>query len=308
MLPMYDYPLEAIKLTPCYANEKLMAQWRSTAPEKVVPKKVLEAYGEVYFPPAPEMRPYTFQSMVLSLDGRIGFSDQALGPLIAKGNKLDPDGGMMDFWVLNMLRMYADATILGARTLQVEEEGYAWICDADLVEARRDVLKKNNAMPINIIVSYDGTDIPLDHATFKCKEIEVWIATSPQGGEYLKENAPFPVKIIEPGAPAIPDEVVPVIVTGQDNMTDTTSLLAALRSWGIQRLLIESPTFAWHLLHEGQMDEVFWNYSGVMAGGPITIGRSPNFTLDSHPHCELVYLARHRSSFIFTRQKLHYDL
>ncbi|MGI9952617.1 dihydrofolate reductase family protein [Moorellaceae bacterium AZ2] len=308
---MLDFPVEKIKIDPCYLNFKVLNSWKEISPEKVVPEKVREVYGEVDFPPAPDIRPYTVSSLVLSMDGRIGFQDQAAGPLVAKGNERDPDGALADFWVLNMLRAYSDAVIVGARTLQVEKDGYAWICDGDLIRDRIEVLGKKNVAPINIVVSYDGTDIPVDHTIFKCPDVEIWIATSPRGAEYLRQVMPYPLIILEnPFKDHIyrvkEEGTIPIVVTGREDSTDTQELLRALRLLGIKRLLAESPTFVWHLLHTRQLDEIFWNFSGVIAGGSVLLGQGGAFTLENHPHCELLFLGRHRSHFIFTRQKLYY--
>lgn len=310
-LPLFDFPVEKIKISPCYLNREVLDQWREISPEKAVPEKVKQVYGEVYFPPAPDSRPYTISSLVLSMDGRIGFQGQAAGPLIAKGNNLDPDGALADFWVLNMLRTYADAVIVGARTLQVEKDGYAWICDGDLVRDRMKLLGKKNVAPINIVASYDGTDIPIDHQIFKCSDLKVWIATSPRGAEYLQKVLPYALHIVSSPLHGQPvanegDDAIPVIVTGRDKSTDTKELLKALRLLGIERVLAESPTFVWHLLSTQQLDEIFWNFSGVLAGGSVLLGQGGAFTLEDHPHCELLFLGRHRSNFIFTRQKVCY--
>ena len=63
-------------------------------------------------------RPYTFSSIVLSSDGKMAYQDNPSGPLVAKNNFLDPDGSLGDFWVLNVLRSYADGIIVGANTLR----------------------------------------------------------------------------------------------------------------------------------------------------------------------------------------------
>jgi hypothetical protein len=56
------------------------------------------------------------------------------------------------------------------------------------------------------------------------------------------------------------------------------------------------------------LDEFFINYSMVYAGGTITPGYQLPFSHIEHPHAELLTMGTHRSSFIFTRQKLYYDL
>ena len=73
-----------------------------------------EIYGELKFDKLYEDRPYTYTSLVTSIDGRIAFTDAPQGPLIAKLNQYDGDGAGADWWILNMLRAVSDGDIIGA--------------------------------------------------------------------------------------------------------------------------------------------------------------------------------------------------
>ena len=81
-----------------------------------------EIYGELKFDKLYEDRPYTYTSLVTSIDGRIAFTDAPQGPLIAKLNQYDGDGAGADWWILNMLRAVSDGDIIGAGTLKAERE------------------------------------------------------------------------------------------------------------------------------------------------------------------------------------------
>ena len=111
------------------------------------------------------------------------------GPIIAKNNYLDPDGALADFWMLNALRTYSDGIIIGAKTLQTEVNATSHIFDKDLAKERVEVLGKT-PHPWNIVVSFDATDIPFEHIIFDVdpeEKLNVAIATSPQGAEYVKK-------------------------------------------------------------------------------------------------------------------------
>ena len=320
-LPYVDFDPERIRVTSLLKNEEALEEIRRQSPD-VVPEKVKAVYGEVCFPEAPEHRPYTYASIVLSSDGKMAFPDCPQGPVIASGNKLDPDSGKTDFWVLNMLRMYADAIVIGARTLQKEPDGTSHVFDKELAEARVQVLKKP-LHPINLVVSFDGTDVPLEHKVFNSEGLVSLICTSDDGGKYLEKALPekgLAYKLY--GAYKTPDEAdaaaiqqsmaenpacVHVLTTGEGNVPDSKTLLAILRRMGIRLLLIESPSYMWHLFQNKGLDELFVNYSMVFAGGDITMGLRDPFTSEEHPHSELLMLGAHHRNLICTRQRLHYE-
>lgn len=81
-----------------------------------------EIYGELKFDKLYEDRPYTYTSLVTSIDGRIAFTDAPQGPLIAKLNQYDGDGAGADWWILNMLRAVSDGDIIGAGTMNAESD------------------------------------------------------------------------------------------------------------------------------------------------------------------------------------------
>lgn len=314
------FPTEDIKIQAAMRREDILKEIEQ-ASHDVVPQKVLDVYGKVVMPPPPEDRPYTFASIVLSSDGKIAFPDDPQGPLIAGKNLLDKNGGKADFWVLNMLRAYADATIIGARTLQAEPKGTSHVFCEEMAAARVEVMGKKTDCPWNVIVSFDGTDVPLNHMIFDTDEIEVRIGTSPQGAKYLAENMTRPHLIFGPyksiaevNISNIKEQMeaqkfaVPIFATGEGSNPDSKILLYILRKLGIEKLCIESPSYMFHLLDNEAMDEMFINYSAVFVGGNITMGSYKSFSVNNHPHAEILMLGYHRSNFIFTRQKIYYGI
>jgi riboflavin biosynthesis pyrimidine reductase len=194
--------------------------------------------------------------------------------------------------------------------------------DPQLVAERMEKLGKANPYPMNIIVSLDGTDVPLDHSIFSLTEIQTIIATSKKGGDYLKaqygQNAlligPY-FNISEVDLPSLLGQIQDglrtgqriVLMTGQD-APDARVFLYVLRKMGIKHLLIESPTYMWLLMNQQLLDEFFVDYSSLFIGGSLTPGYSNGFSYLHHPHSKFLVIAMHKNSFIFTRQKLIYGL
>jgi riboflavin biosynthesis pyrimidine reductase len=321
---MMEFPTEQVKIENCFRNEEVLCEIRAKSPDKTI-DKIGAVYGEMFFPPAPEDRPYTFCSVVLSADGKMAFTNRSAGPLIAKENYFDPDGALADFWMLNAMRVYSDGIILGAKTLQSEAHNTSHIFDTEMAAQRVEQLGKS-ACPMNIVVSFDATDIPLEHIIFDVdleENFPVAIATSPEGGEYIEKHfkkkhylvGPYhnTEEIDEQAIEKIKNKMnegtgIPVFLTGEGNRPDSEVLLYLLRKLGQERLLIESPSYNWHLMENDMLDEYFINYSMVYAGGGITPGHSRGFSHDGHPHAKLLTMGTHKSSFIFTRQKIFYGV
>jgi hypothetical protein len=209
----------------------------------------------------------------------------------------------------------------------VETGVTAHVFDPELLRDRREVLGKSGH-PVNIVASFDGTDIPPDHVIFDidpAEKLPVAIMTSPAGGEHLTASFPRPVNIYGPyedrGAAEAAElparlfddlqpetEALPVIVTGRGNRPDTGAFLALARRLGLERMLVESPSFAAHLMGLGLLDEMFVSYSMIYAGGSHTPGGQSPFGHAEHPHAELVTIASHAANFLYTRQRLRYGV
>ena len=317
-IPYLDFPVEDVKLELCYRNEKVLAALEEGADKTVCLPKLAAAYDPITFPVIDKV-PYTFASIVLSFDGKMAFPDFPEGPIISKKNLLDPKGGLADFWILNNLRAYADATIVGANTLASEPNVWMTVHDKELVNERMEYLKKASEHPYNVVVSLDGSDIPVDHMLFAQKEVPVSVFTSKKGWEVLKGDSRFElvdvidngddfnVAAVKAGVTEFSDKV-PVVVTDKGGVPDTILFMEVLKKIGLDHVLIESPTYMWHLMSLGLLNEFFLNYSSVYVGGRISPGGGIPFTSEDHPHGELLLLARHESHFLFTRQQLIYGL
>jgi riboflavin biosynthesis pyrimidine reductase len=322
MISKLTFPIEALQLVLLYQDTPELEKARASSATPFALSKVRAAYHELYFPSPPQDRPYTFASMVLSLDGKMAFPDNPQGPVVASANGIDREGGLADFWVLNVLRAHADAIVVGAKTLQSEPEVVFSCLDPDLIAERSEKLGKKTECPFTFVVSLDGEDIPFDHPIFSGKETPTFIATCHRGGRYLKQQAHEDVLLAGPfdtcaqvDESSLQQQMVEgfqagkkvILMTGEDE-PDARVFLYALRKIGIEHLLIESPTYMWLLMKQQMLDEFFVNYSSLYIGGPITPGYGNGFSSLDHPHSKFLVIAMHQNSFLFTRQKLVYGL
>ncbi len=315
-----EFPIDDIRFKTLARDEDALAAIREQSPEPCTPEKIKQAYGEVLFPPAPEDRPYTFASIVVSADGKIAFPDDGHGELIAGNNFRDPKGALADFWVLNMLRFYADGVVIGARTLQTNEIMWANCFDAELAELRRSALHKRHYCPSHVVVSFDGTDIPFDHMIFGI-DAPLLLATSPEGMAHVQKHSDRPYTVLGPWKrvedidvsaldgllESAPQKRV-LIGTGEGNRPDSRVLLFVLKHLGMDRVLIESPSYMTYLMSMQSMDEMFINYSSVFAGGSVGLGGFLEFSVNDHPHSDFIQVNMHQTNFLATRQKLIYGL
>lgn len=315
-----NFPADAIGFRTLARNEEVLSAIGAHSPEPATPDKIRQVYGEVRFPPAPADRPYTFASIVVSADGKIAFPDDSHGELIAGNNLRDPDGALADFWVLNMLRFYSDGVIIGARTLQTNEIMWANCFDAELADLRQPLLGKRHYCPAHVVVSFDGTDIPLDHMIFDI-DAPLLLATSPDGVSYVQRHSDRPLTVLGPWK-TIEEIDLPqldglleqnprqriLIATGENNRPDSRVLLFVLRHLGMARVLVESPSYMTYLMSIQAMDEMFMNYSSVFAGGTVGLGGALEFGVNDHPHSDFIQVNMHQANFLATRQRMIYGL
>lgn len=304
---------EVVKVNKVYESEDV----KNYQLETVTCDKIKKVYGDLKFEKLHEDRPYTFTSLVTSIDGRIAFTDAPQGPLISRLNAYGEKGAMADWWILNLLRTVSDGIMVGAGTMRAEEDFTGHIFDQELEDAR--ITKGLNPVPWNIITSIDGTDIPFEHMMFKEKEIPIMISTSVCGLAVVKEGIQNDYIIVGPLASKedITDEVIAamqaaegkviVIATG-DTFPDSHVTFYLLKKFGIDRLLVETPSYTHFLVGEKLMDELFLNYSCLYIGGKaLTIGQfGKEFTSKEHPHTKMLSIHSSNDHFFYFRHKLIY--
>ncbi len=301
-----NYPFDKMKLKCLYKNENIKMMNVGIEDEHLN-----QVYGEsLQFPEFPKDRPYTYSSLVTSIDGRIAFNDAPEGPFIASKNYLAKEGSVVDWYTLNVLRASADAIIFGANTLKMEPNGTGHVYDESLEKSR--VRMGKNEIPWNVIPTLDGTDIPYDHIQFTGKQIPIIFYTTPNGVKLCQENSLKPVVIIND---VLKEEIqlnvdVNYIVVTGDKVMDNVKGMKILHSMGIKTLLVESPSLMHLFIQDQLMDELFLNYSCVYLGGDsLTIGKNfKAFDSKNHPHTSLITVYMHSSHYMYLRHKVIYDV
>ena len=300
------FSVRELQIDPHYPSPALFEEIRARS-AMATPEKIKAILGEVPLPEPSDKRPYLYGCMVLSFDGKMGFADDPEGTLISKMNLFDRKGADLDFWIMNVCRTFADGVIFGTGTLKarMHKLWYAQIFDPDLAEARRELGKKT-AVPLSLIISGDGRDIPFEHATFSMDPAPL-ILTSLKGADYVRETLPRASRIItEPEDLLCESPEVRILASGE-KMADTDGLLALLRASGLKHVSVEAPGYIWLLIKKERLDEYFLNYSGVYAGGSTAPGRALPFGANEHPHAALL-MTGFTGGFVFTRQKLIYGV
>jgi riboflavin biosynthesis pyrimidine reductase len=314
--PKIDYDYKAIALKRLFRHEDEV----HFQEKGLLSPSALKVYGDLRFPTSREDRVYTMGCFVTSIDGKLAFPDNPAGPVVAKANSLDAAGAEADFWVLNLFRANADIIIGGAGTMWKEPDGTCSIFDRDLEDAR--VKAGKPAAPWLVACSLDGTDIRYQDTLFDSQP--VMLHTSPAGEIPVREHYGRPFCIVGPyadageaaadsdairrGFEARKDAEAPVILTGEGSETDSAALLTILRIMGMERALVESPSYCHVLMQDALLDELTLNYSCLYIGGTavgLGNGMEP-FTSTRHPESELLSIHMHSPSFLYFRHRLRY--
>ena len=85
-------------------------------------------------------------------------------------------------------------------------------------------------------------------------------------------------------------------------------MMYVLKKLGLEKLCVESPSYCAYMLKEQMLDEYFIDYSMVFVGGTTTPGAFISYGHLDHPHADLLSLGTHKSNFLFTRQKIRYNV
>lgn len=308
------FDIQRTKVHPIYRSRELDHAQVPT----ITCSEMEHIYGELKFDRLYEDRPYTYTSLVTSIDGRIAFTDAPQGPLIAKLNQYDSDGAGTDWWILNMLRAVSDGDIIGAGTMNAEPDYTAHVFSQELEDAR--VAAGMPPVPWNIISSLNGTDIPFDHVLFQTKEVPVMISTSKAGMAVVEAGMKEPYFMVGPitDKAQVTDELIAsmkenqdkvlVIATG-DQAPDSEVALYIMKKFGLHKVLVETPSYMHYLVSQKMMDELFFNYSCIYIGGQaLTIGKfGKEFGSKDHPHTRMLSIHAHSDHFFYFRHKLIYD-
>lgn len=308
--PYMEFPKERVTLSACFTDNELTEQIHSLCvPRRYLPKAA-DTYGKILFPEGKQF-PYIFSSIALSMDGKMAYPDNQDGDMLVRSNTLNAAGAEADFYVLNMLRAYSDAVLIGTKSMKTEANEWVTCHDRDLVAERIKHLDKRE-QPFVIVATKDGRDLPFDHMLFHQEELPVVVFTSPAGWENIRKREPDNFyRLTEVSEESIwtggekPGN--PLIVTGSGETTDIREFMKLMKGCGVNHLLIESPTFMWILMQENLMNEFFITHSSIFVGGGFTPGASFPFTFDSHPQSRIVRLNRHGNTFLYSRQLIKHE-
>lgn len=307
-LSKIDFPYHEMKLKKLYFDPTYEKELEGADTEGI--REVLQ--DSFYFSKQYEERPYIFNSLVTSIDGKIAFEDAPQGPLIAKNNKYANVGSLVDYWILNLLRGSADAILTGTLGINVEAKtGGTGHCYDEQIEIYRETMNKS-VVPLGIVVTLDALDVNFEASIFRTDEKAIVFYTTEQGYQNLLHSQQREVIRIDGKnivkLENINSKFIYAIVNGETHFEHNQGLYI-LKQMGIDRLLVESPTVSHFFMKEKLLDELFLNYSCLYVGGKATsIGmHNASFTSVDHPHTKLISIYMYNPHFLFLRHQLIYD-
>ncbi|MGH9466270.1 MAG: dihydrofolate reductase family protein [Terriglobales bacterium] len=203
--------------------------------------------GDLGFPPRP--RPYVYANFVASTDGVVsyGIPGRAGGGTISGG-----DAG--DRFVMALLRMSADAVIVGATTLREAGPKAVWdparmFPPAGAAMRRWRRQQGMPGVPLLVVVSASGR-VPAHYAALSGPESRALVVTSKEGVALLGHRVP--AVALAPAGRRIP----------------VAAVLGLLREkYGVRRLLHEGgPSLLGEFVRAGALQELFLTMAPTLAG------------------------------------------
>jgi riboflavin biosynthesis pyrimidine reductase len=213
--------------------------------------------GNLFFPPAPEERPYFIANFVSTLDGVVSFNlpGQSEGAQISNSNEEDR-------FIMGLLRASTDAIVVGSGTLQAAGPHGSWLPEAvypaakDLYQKYRTEVLRKLENPLVVIVTGTG-GLDLASAVFHTPRTKVLILTTEQGKQRLSQS----------GSESLASVEVKVLSTVERRISPSAILTLLRREAGVELLLHEAgPTLFGEFLSGGFMDEVFLTVAPQIAG------------------------------------------
>src|SRR5215469_10853799 len=214
--------------------------------------EALAPYGNFGFPPPPADRPWIYSNFVQSLDGIVSLlGKHATGGDIAQSSA--------DRWLMDLLRTYGDAVIMGMTTLLIERairgpqsRGIVFqVVEPGLLRLREKLGKRRQR---NIFMTH-ALDLDLSQwKVFDGEVVDAAIVTPPAGAERLVAQK------VQPH--------VAIIAAGDGERLDLPAAIRQLREQlEIKYLLCEGgPTLYGALVRADLIDEKFLTISPVETG------------------------------------------
>ncbi len=305
-LPTMEFSMKEIQTAGIFKDEELLAELNgASAPNAYLPK-VEEAFYRLQFPMGSRY-PYVFSSIAFSADGKFAYPDNTDGDMLVHSHSLNKNGAVSDYFVLNMLRAYSDAVMIGTKTMEAEANAFPTILDEELVAQRKEHMPEKEAQPFPIVVSKDGSDIPFHHVLFHQDLVPVVVFTSEAGLENLREHLGkdfYHLETFSKDTLYANIGKTAVFAIGSGDTPDLDGFLQAAKAGGIDHILNESPTLMWLLMEQGLLHEFFITYATVFIGGGFTMGLNTPAGFEKHPESKLAAVNIHGNTFLFTRQIL----
>ena len=324
MLKTISFPEEKITMQCVYRNKPLLEELRQRAAFTAVADKVTRVYGPLVFPEQPEERPYLTGCLVMSMDGRLGFDKHPGSRMLIGANPLDPSGGMTDLWMVNLLRSYADAVLLGSGTLLDEPDFSGHIYDTSLQNFRKYHAHRYAPVPWNVVITRRPEQLPWHHPVLSTQEIPVLLVIPADMRETLRgcPGGLFCHQIIDGNnsltgfqedreSGRVDTGTVMrggtdfrhlVVTLPADHFPDGKRLMGVLRELGIRQMSVESPYWIWQFMGAGFLDEFHLTQTGVYAGGTQIPGMKELFVPGQAPVVRLASLHLTGPSVLMSRQ------
>ena len=192
--------------------------------------------------------------------------------------------------------------------MNAESDYTAHVFSQELENAR--IAAGMEPVPWNIISSLDATDIPFDHVLFKTPEVPVMISTSRAGSPVIQEKMKEDYYLVVPveDVSQVTEKMIAAMKQNRDKAPDSRVALYIMKKFGLDKVLVETPSYMHFLVAQGLMDELFFNYSCIYVGGQaLTIGKfGQEFGSEDHPHTRMLSIHSHSDHFFYFRHKLIY--
>ncbi len=208
------------------------------------------SYGKLGFPPPPPGMPWIYANFVQSIDGITSLLGRfGSGGFIAQSEE--------DRWVMDLLRVHADAVIMGVNTLSFERlymgnpGGPIFkIASPEMLALRQ---KLGRAKLKNIFVTNSANVQLADFRVFNTDVVDSYVVTTDAGASKLRAQKHPRVTIIE---------------AGKWPRVDLSLMVKKLHEeLGIRYLLCEGgPTFYGSMTKAGLIDEKFLTIAPVEVG------------------------------------------
>jgi riboflavin biosynthesis pyrimidine reductase len=265
-----------------------------------LPEGLRDRYdGDLFFPAAPDERPYCVANFVSTLDGVASFNTpgQSEGAQISKSNEEDR-------FIMGLLRASADAVLVGSGTLQAVGLQGTWLPESvypaakDLYRKYRTEVLRKPEYPLVVVVTGTG-NLDLAGAVFHTPRTKVLILTTEQGKWRLSQS----------GSEALASVEVKELPAAEKGISPSAILTLLRRETGVELLLHEAgPTLFGEFVAGGFIDELFLTVAPQIAGRVAEHPRpglvaNVEFSPATAPWCKLLS-TKSAADYLF----LHYQI